>query len=55
MSENRYAVPLDELERTSHVRAAEQVEVQSDPLLPEGLFVIGPRYGDGATADADGD
>ena len=54
MTENPYAIPVDELVRSARVPVADQVEVQADPQLPPGDCASGPPpYGDGGDADGD--
>ena len=49
MSENPYAIPVEELVGRTRVPVTDQVEVQIDPAGPHGL-----SHGD-AAGDADGD
>lgn len=54
---NRYAVPVDQLDDV-RVAAAEQVEVERVlPAAGGGSWTgeLGPAFGDGASADADGE
>jgi hypothetical protein len=55
MGDSRYSVPVEDLEATAHVADAEQVteHAQRSSELPPMSSVH--RWGDGATADADGD
>jgi len=54
MTENPYAIPVDELVRSARVPVADQVEVQVDPRLPPGDCASVPLpYGDGGDADGD--
>ena len=54
---NRYAVPLEELDRV-HVGVAEQVQEEAAAAPPDGAELWGgslvPAHGDGG-GDADGD
>ncbi|MET0765405.1 MAG: hypothetical protein ABWY29_11100 [Blastococcus sp.] len=56
MTENRYAISVEELESSAHVLISEQVEVQAEP---HPVVVERPRplypFGDGMPGDADGD
>ena len=56
MSQNRYAVPIAELEGGARVALTEQVEEQSAPRLHEPLLAtpVAPS-GCGGAADGDGD
>jgi hypothetical protein len=56
MTEQRYSIPVDELEAGVRVPAGEQVEVQAEPRTPATDWSAGPApYGDGMSGDADGD
>jgi hypothetical protein len=56
MTENRFAVPLEEFEAGSRVPLAEQVEVQAELRQPPAPWTADPLpYADGGGGDADGD
>ncbi|MDT0276557.1 hypothetical protein [Blastococcus goldschmidtiae] len=55
MTDPRYAIPLDEFVAGAEVAREEQVEVQAEPGVPAPVYGDALRYGDGMTADADGD
>ena len=56
MTEQRYSIPVDELEASARVPAAEQVETQAEPQRPPADWSAGINpYGDGMSGDADGD
>ncbi|WP_158545871.1 hypothetical protein [Blastococcus sp. TF02A-30] len=56
MSENRFAVPLEEFEARTHVPVTDQVEVQAEIRQPPAGWTTDPLpYGDGMGGDIDGD
>lgn len=55
MVDPRYAIPLDEFVAGAEVARAEQVEVQTEPVVPAPTSGDPLRHGDGMTGDADGD
>jgi hypothetical protein len=56
MTEQRYSIPVDELEASARVPVAEQVETQAEPQRPPADWSAGVNpYGDGMSGDADGD
>ena len=56
MTENRFAVPLEEFEARSRVPVVDQVEVQPELRHPPaGWAADGLPYADGGGGDADGD
>ena len=56
MTENRFAIPLEDLVAEAQVPRADQIEVQSDPVVPPPDEVLGgPFYGAGMSGDIDGD
>lgn len=56
MTDNRFAVPLEELVSASRVDREQQVEVQADVVVPPPVSELGGQfYGDGTTGDVDGD
>jgi hypothetical protein len=56
MSENPYAIPVEDLVAGARVDAAHQVEEQAEPrpVAPDWSPGVHP-YADGASGDADGD
>jgi hypothetical protein len=55
MTENPYAIPVEDLVDSARVPAAEQVVAQPEPR-PVSDSGAGPLpYGDGMTGDADGE
>ena len=56
MSENPYALPVEEFLDRNRVPVADQVETQTDPVAPDGGWGSGldPYLGSGA-GDVDGD
>jgi hypothetical protein len=56
MSENPYAIPVEDLVASAQVDVADQVEEQAEPrpVTPDRSAGTGP-YADGAGGDADGD
>ena len=55
MSQNPYAVPVEEFLAQSHVSADEQVEVQAEPQQTPGDWRPGATlYGDAIGPDSDG-
>jgi len=56
MSQNRYAVPIADLEGRARVSLTEQVEEQSAPRLHEPMLAtpVAP-FGCGGAVDGDGD
>ncbi|SOE03714.1 hypothetical protein [Blastococcus haudaquaticus] len=56
MAEQRYSIPVDELESSARVPVEAQVEEQSEPPQPGSDWSGGVvPYGDGMSGDADGD
>ncbi|WP_170977846.1 hypothetical protein [Blastococcus sp. CCUG 61487] len=56
MTENRFAIPLEDLVAGAQVAREDQVEVQQDAVVPPPDEVLGgPFYGDGMSGDVDGD
>jgi len=56
MTENPYAIPMDEFVARARAAVADQVEVQAEPQQPPGDWSTGVNpYGDGMSGDADGD
>ena len=56
MTENPYAIPMDEFVARARAAVADQVEVQAEPQQPPGDWSTGGNpYGDGMSGDADGD
>ncbi len=56
MTEQRYSIPVDELEAGARIPAGEQVELQAEPRQPAPDWSTGAHpYGDGMSGDADGD
>jgi len=56
MTENPYAIPMDEFVARTRVAVSDQVEVQAEPQQPPGDWSTGVNpYGDGMSGDADGD
>ncbi|SFE58884.1 hypothetical protein [Blastococcus tunisiensis] len=56
MGAKRYSIPVDELVAGSRVPVTEQVEVHAEPQQPAPDRSTGVHpYGDGMSADADGD
>jgi hypothetical protein len=55
MADPRYAIPLDEFVAGAQVAREDQVEVQTDVVVPPPVHGDPLRYGDGMAGDADGD
>ena len=56
MTENPYAIPVEDLVARTQVPVIDQVEVQSEPRQPGSDWSAGVNpYGDGMSGDADGD
>jgi hypothetical protein len=56
MTENPYAIPVDELVGRTRVPVTDQVEVRSEPQGPPAGWSADPAaFGDGAGGDADGE
>ncbi len=56
MTEQRYAMTVDELVASARVPITELVEQQAEPQVPGSDWSTGPNpYGDGMSGDADGD
>jgi hypothetical protein len=56
MSENPYAIPVEELAARAQVAPEAQIEVQTEhrAVVPDWANPVNP-YGDGMSGDADGD
>ncbi len=56
MSENPYAIPVEELVASAQVAPEAQIEVQTEhrAVVPDWANPVNP-YGDGMSGDADGD
>ena len=56
MSENPYAIPIEELVASARVAPEAQIEVQTEhaAVVPNWASRINP-YGEGMSGDADGD
>ena len=56
MTENPYAIPVEEFVARTRVPVPDQVEVQAEPHQPGSDWSAGVNpYGDGMAGDADGD
>lgn len=55
MADPRYAIPLDEFVSGAQVAREDQVEVQTDVVVPAPVYGEVLPYGDGMTGDVDGD
>ncbi|TQN41973.1 hypothetical protein FHU33_1362 [Blastococcus colisei] len=55
MTEQRWSIPVDDLVASAQVPVAEQVEVQAEPQPATDWSSGMNPYGDGMSADADGD
>ncbi len=55
MADPRYAIPFDEFVTGAQVAREDQVEVQTDAVLPPPAHGDPLRHGDGMSGDADGD
>jgi hypothetical protein len=55
MTENPYAIPVEDLVDSARVPVAAQVEEQSDPRSTGGEAGAPVLYADGMAGDADGD
>ena len=56
MTQQRWSIPLEELEAGVRVPVTEQVETQAEPQRPPAGWSAGVHpYGDGMSGDADGD